>query len=124
MMEVLQFGTEQPVQWCTGSSEDIMEERSLYPGWWCVCKHGDAELVRTMLDGHGIEVQLAPITSLGPYSEMAVWVREADFERATNLIARMADAMLNPPSGSWRCRWCGEDVEGQFDICWNCGRES
>jgi len=26
-----------------------------------------------------------------------------------------------PPLPQWVCVHCGEQVEGQFDVCWNCG---
>ena len=26
-----------------------------------------------------------------------------------------------PPPPPWTCVHCGEQVEGQFDLCWNCG---
>ncbi len=26
-----------------------------------------------------------------------------------------------PVAASWNCRQCGQQVEGQFDACWNCG---
>jgi len=48
-----------------------------------------------------------------------LWViDDRDFDRATQLI-KSADA---EPSGTpWRCGKCGEENEGQFAACWNCG---
>ncbi|MDH3267048.1 MAG: DUF2007 domain-containing protein, partial [Gammaproteobacteria bacterium] len=25
------------------------------------------------------------------------------------------------PQAAWQCRQCGEENEGQFAACWNCG---
>jgi hypothetical protein len=100
-----------------------MGDESRLPGWQCVCEEGDAELVRTMLANHGIQAEIVPIGSRFKYSQMTVWVREADYGRAAALVDQMADAMEDSPIGSWRCGYCGEESEAQFDICWNCGRD-
>ena len=49
-----------------------------------------------------------------------VWVaNDADAERARQLIA---EATGTPDSATqpWRCRHCGEEVDGIFAQCWNC----
>ncbi len=100
-----------------------MADQSLLPGWRCVCEEGGAELVRTMLGNHGIDAEVVPLGSRFKYSRMTVWVRDADYERAATLVEGMAEAMENPPTGTWRCGLCGETIEAQFDMCWSCGRE-
>ena len=48
-----------------------------------------------------------------------LWVvNDLDFDRATQLITAV-DA--ESPTTPWRCRKCGEENEGQFAACWNCG---
>ncbi len=48
-----------------------------------------------------------------------LWVvNDLDFDRATQLLAA-ADA--ESPTAPWKCRRCGEQNEGQFAACWNCG---
>ena len=48
-----------------------------------------------------------------------VWVlHEEQFARAEALLADLA----NLPQRRWRCTACGEEVEGGFESCWNCGR--
>ncbi len=47
-----------------------------------------------------------------------LWVNERDFDRAGQLI-KQADA--EEPGDPWRCAKCGEQNEGQFAACWNCG---
>lgn len=58
-----------------------------------------------------------PITEC--WSEL--WILDdADRERAITLI----DATLEQSAqtyASWKCAQCGEEVEGQFEACWNCG---
>jgi hypothetical protein len=40
--------------------------------------------------------------------------------RARRAIAR-AQCDAAPPRPAWTCPGCGEDIEGQFTDCWNCG---
>ena len=47
-----------------------------------------------------------------------VWVTDEDqHQRATLLLAEMR----NPPHLHWACPGCGEQVDGPFMQCWNCG---
>jgi len=48
-----------------------------------------------------------------------IWVEDEDLARARALL----DEFLQQPAdkGVWRCSRCDEVIEGQFDICWNCG---
>lgn len=100
-----------------------MGEASLLPGWQCVCEEGDAELVCSMLANHGVQAEIVPMGSRSKYSQMTVWVRDADYVKAAALVSDMAEAMENAPTGAWPCGHCGEAIEAQFDICWNCGRD-
>jgi len=51
-----------------------------------------------------------------------LWVAELDFDRAQELIetAVHGEGLAEP---LWTCPSCGEEVEGQFTECWNCGHE-
>lgn len=51
-----------------------------------------------------------------------LWViNDIDYDRAKQLLD---DAILDEsPHGNWTCRRCGEENEGQFAACWNCGTE-
>ncbi|HEV3431665.1 MAG TPA: DUF2007 domain-containing protein [Paraburkholderia sp.] len=52
-----------------------------------------------------------------------IWlVDDRDETLARRLIA---DATQGPKPGtpSWRCPQCGETLEPQFTVCWQCGRE-
>jgi Putative prokaryotic signal transducing protein len=53
------------------------------------------------------------------WSELWV-VDDQDADRALSLIR----AVLEPgeqKAVSWRCQKCGEEIEGQFGACWQCG---
>jgi hypothetical protein len=48
-----------------------------------------------------------------------LWVvNDLDFDRATQLIE---SSEAESPRDSWKCTECGEQNEGQFAACWNCG---
>ena len=49
-----------------------------------------------------------------------LYVHDDDFDRAEHIIQRELSTTLtqDPP---WTCRRCGEENEGQFAVCWNCG---
>jgi Putative prokaryotic signal transducing protein len=53
------------------------------------------------------------------WSELWV-VNDQDAERASTVIAS-ALAPAEQAEAPWKCRSCGEEVEGQFGACWQCG---
>jgi len=53
----------------------------------------------------------------------AVWVMDdADALRARELVAQL-EAPAPQGDATWTCPQCGEELEMQFDTCWNCGAE-
>ena len=49
-----------------------------------------------------------------------LWIKnDLDYDRAMQLIhgATVAESPTEP----WYCQNCGEENEGQFSACWNCG---
>ncbi|SIT50263.1 conserved hypothetical protein [Paraburkholderia piptadeniae] len=45
-------------------------------------------------------------------------------ERDEMLARKVIDAASNGPAANapgWRCTHCGEWLEAQFTVCWNCG---
>ena len=49
-----------------------------------------------------------------------LWVvNDLDFDRAQQLIEAIDS---ESPGDPWMCVNCGEQNEGQFSACWNCGR--
>ena len=99
-----------------------MSDDDFLPGWACVCDDDSYELVQELLTNNGIESEVVPVGSLSKYSQPTLWVRDADYDRSIQLIEKMVHAFYNPPIGPWLCR-CGEQIEGQFDICWKCGKD-
>jgi len=83
--------------------------------------------IRNVLEAHGIDCLLRNQYLSGGAGEippMVVWPElwvtdDAQYPRAKELV----DAYLTaaPREDSWTCPSCGESMEGQFMICWNCG---
>jgi hypothetical protein len=85
--------------------------------------------VKNVLAAEGIRAEmrndrLGSVIGEIPFLETwpQLWVAELDFDRAQELIEQeLHGPGLEEPS--WKCRSCGEEVEGQFMECWNCGTE-
>ena len=85
--------------------------------------------LRNLLEAEGIGCQirndrLAGVMGEIPFVECwpELWVqRPGDALRARGLI----DIALrpSPEAEPWKCARCGEQIEGQFAACWNCGAE-
>lgn len=91
----------------------------------------DAHLLKGLLEGDGIEAEVQgeslwklrgeiPITE---DTAPSVWVPDEDYDRAMALVEtfHVGEASAPVAGKSWRCI-CGEENEGQFTECWNCGR--
>lgn len=66
--------------------------------------------------------QLNQILGEMPFTEVwpELWVEnDLDFDRAKQLLDEAI--IQESPERSWRCKKCGEENEGQFAACWNCG---
>jgi rubrerythrin len=87
----------------------------------------EAQMARGALESQGIAAMVT-----GESLQTGVWgaapVEEAEIEvhvdrrheeRARAVIAAALAEPVDP--ASWICRHCGTDVEGVFDVCWNCG---
>jgi hypothetical protein len=85
-----------------------------------------ANLLRDHLAAHHIQSVVLGDYLSGAAGELpavnfpVVWVLEdRDLPRARQLL----EAFLTPaePAAAWRCPACGAEVEGEFDLCWQCG---
>lgn len=47
-------------------------------------------------------------------------VNDADEARAKGIVDDYLNRINMTPGPAWNCRQCGELVDGEFDICWNC----
>jgi rubrerythrin len=101
----------------------------------------DAHFLKGLLEQEGITSVIQGEALEGAWGNMpvsarslpGVWVDEADVARATPMVEeyqKREDAHLKEPETeeettgpTWKCPKCGEEVEDQFDECWNCGAE-
>lgn len=97
----------------------------------------EAHLVKGILGSHGIACEVQgeflfgargelPIT---PETAPSVWIFDQRHFEAARRIVQEYEASLSQDASdgeTWICKSCGEDSEGQFGECWNCGtpRES
>src|SRR6266851_4414366 len=80
-------------------------------------------LVRSSLDAAGIAYEVRNETMPYPGASFypEIWVVEdSALARACELRDAVSKLPTEPQS-SWTCPSCGEQLEGQFDACWNCG---
>lgn len=81
---------------------------------------------QNLLAAEGIRTEIRNQHLGGIMGEMPVFetwpqlwvVNDMDFDRAAQLI-ESADA--EPQEAPWTCGKCGEENEGQYAACWNCG---
>lgn len=100
-----------------------------------------AEELRGILENAGIESFLrdevmgridAPALAAGAIGAVKLVVSAADVARAEEVVRDFGGRLGThddpgvpapdlPPLPPWFCVHCGEQVEAQFDVCWNCG---
>ncbi len=100
-----------------------------------------AEQLRGILENAGIAAFLrdevmgridAPALAPGAIGAVKLEVAREDGPRAEQILRDFGgeggvveDDPVPPadvsPAPPWTCVHCGEQVEGQFDVCWNCG---
>jgi hypothetical protein len=100
-----------------------------------------AEQLRGLLEQAGIEAFLrdevmgridAPALAAGAIGAVKVVVTREHAPRAEEVLRDFGAQQGAPQAGDgapvepapvppWVCVHCGEQVEGQFDVCWNCG---
>jgi membrane protease YdiL (CAAX protease family) len=80
------------------------------------------------LVAHGIDAKVTgdnnafeTFISFTPQSAPCVFVDDANFDRARELLVQFADRPSSPESPpTWTCLKCQQIVESQFDTCWKC----
>ncbi len=82
-------------------------------------------LLGSLLEKEGIEFEVRneftnATYPLAPFSPELWIIHDRDFARAAEL---REDWRVSPPASPtpWMCPRCGEELEGQFLSCWNCG---
>jgi len=87
-------------------------------------------LFKDILDSHHIPCIITNLYLSGAAGELPpteVWPslrveNDEDFDRATHLVSQeMSRQVRDANIQAWTCPHCGEQIEGQFHQCWNCG---
>jgi len=80
----------------------------------------EAAGVRTELRNQRLTGGVGEIPFLETWPEL--WAAELDVPRARELIEESVhgDGTIESP---WSCTGCGERIEGQFAVCWQCGQQ-
>jgi len=80
---------------------------------------GASHIKATMLGRY----QAGAAGELSAMTEIWVWLVEArDQARASELLAEFQQRQSGDGEGrAWRCARCGNEVEAEFDLCWQCG---
>ena len=89
----------------------------------------EAYLIRGYLESQGVNTVVRGEFLTGGIGELPadlckVWVMDdRDFARADDLLRQFlqGDAARTHAQEHWCCANCGENLEGQFTACWNCG---
>lgn len=56
-------------------------------------------------------------------SSPELWIlKDEDYLRARTLLETWRTTRIEV-TGPWACAQCGENIEGQFTSCWQCGEE-
>jgi hypothetical protein len=82
---------------------------------------------QNLLAAEGIRTEIRNQHLGGIMGEMPVFetwpqlwiVNDLDFDRATQLLE---SGNSEPFGAAWTCSQCGEENEGQYGACWNCGK--
>lgn len=88
----------------------------------------EAHLLRGLLEEQGIRVEVVGDALMTPVPlDMTprIWVQRHDEARAREIVAEFEARQRTPhfdsePRETWKCPTCGELVEADFDLCWNC----
>ncbi len=86
----------------------------------------EAEAARERLENLGIPCEVKTDNVGGMYPQLDVtegirlMVNAEDETRARQTLADLQAPDSSPP---WICPSCGEEVDGNFTVCWNCKQE-
>ena len=91
----------------------------------------EAHLVKGILEQYGISCEIRGEAlwiargglPLASETLPTIWIiDDSRFEEATELTERFKNGTLTSGTDiDWKCPECGEEVEGQFTDCWQCG---
>lgn len=85
--------------------------------------------IKQLLEEKGIPCFIKNEFAIGAIGDLApldtwpeVWITDAEWlPKAQSFIQDFQET--EPPFANWACNQCGEQNEGSFEICWQCGAE-
>ena len=82
----------------------------------------EAQMLKDELASAGVEAVILAHGQLPANIWPTVWVvSDGDYVRAEQILAAFTQHNQHRQlAGSWRCGQCGEWVDAEFDLCWNC----
>lgn len=80
-----------------------------------------AEGIDCLLRNDELSTALGEIPFVECYPEL--WVVDDEVWPRARLLLDKWLAEAEEPGPDWLCPGCGERIEGQFEVCWKCGRE-
>ena len=86
-------------------------------------------ILKTILENQGIDVTVKneDIFSLGPragFLALELWINnDNDYKRAEEILKKYLKPESSTKTESWKCKKCGEMIDGQFSACWKCGND-
>ncbi|MBI4634263.1 MAG: DUF2007 domain-containing protein [Deltaproteobacteria bacterium] len=85
-------------------------------------------LMKNILDGCGIECRIKNEFLSGAVGELPpiecwpqICVNDEKFPEASRIVEEALSSETDEMIG-WKCKSCGEEIEGQFTECWSCGK--
>jgi hypothetical protein len=83
-------------------------------------------IFQNILEGYGIKCWIKNeflFAGIGEIPPIECWpllcVNDNDFTQAIRIVN---EALSDKDIPVWKCDSCGENIEGQFTECWNCGK--
>jgi hypothetical protein len=83
-------------------------------------------IFQNILEGYGIKCWIKNeflFAGIGEIPPIECWpllcVNDNDFAQAIRIVN---EALSDRDIPVWKCDSCGENIEGQFTECWNCGK--
>jgi hypothetical protein len=94
----------------------------------------DTYFLKGLLDAEGITSEVHnEFLNIGgdkipsrPDTQLQLWIiDDSQFDQAINIVNRyeQGEDSIKFNKSSWHCPKCGELLEGQFTICWQCGSD-
>jgi len=83
-------------------------------------------IFQNILEAHGIRCWIRNeflFAGSGEIPPFECWPQLCvDDDRYAEAKQIVDEALSEKDSAAWKCDSCGEDIEGQFSECWNCGK--